>query len=185
MKKPETEVVATIKGVNITTKDAQRFWTKVDKRGEDECWEWGGRKNNKGYGVMTIGRESAYAHRLSYTLIIGSVPNGLFILHSCDNPLCVNTSHLRIGTQKDNMMDRSLRGRANMSRGDDHYTRKNPEKAPSGERNGNAKLTARIVLDIRERHFSKGASQKSLAQEFRVSKALLCGIINRKIWKHI
>lgn len=86
----------------------ERFWAKVQK-GEG-CWEWQAAKTN-GYGRINVEGRAIPAHRLAYELTNGPIPQGLFVLHSCDNPGCVNPEHLRAGTALDNMLDRSARGR--------------------------------------------------------------------------
>lgn len=89
---------------------AERFWTWVDKRDPDECWEWQGSRNKQHYGrVMANGRVQL-AHRLAYELAHGAVPEQL-ILHACDNPPCVNPAHLFPGSQADNVRDMIAKGR--------------------------------------------------------------------------
>ncbi len=91
----------------------QRFWSKVAVSTENECWEWQANKNNKGYGMFSvdsyIGKK--LAHRLSYESKNGKIPAGMHIMHSCDNPACVNPMHLSAGTAKDNMADCSRKFR--------------------------------------------------------------------------
>jgi hypothetical protein len=94
---------------------AARFWAKV-QRGEG-CWEWQGANNGKGYGCF--GKEGSrpyYAHRFSWELHAGPIPDGLFVLHRCDNRRCVNPEHLFLGTQGDNMRDMIAKGRGRWSR---------------------------------------------------------------------
>jgi len=89
----------------------ERFWAKV-QRGEG-CWLWLGGKHKFGYGTFRAGKAVIGAHRYSWQLHSGQpIPEGSFVLHSCDNPPCVNPAHLRLGSPKDNMQDMSTRGRA-------------------------------------------------------------------------
>ena len=90
--------------------ELQRFWEKVQKK-SGGCWTWLGAKNNQGYGNFNVGGKFERAHRIAYCLSIGEVPAGLFVLHHCDNPSCVNPKHLFLGTQKDNMQDCLKKGR--------------------------------------------------------------------------
>lgn len=87
-----------------------RFWSKVEKT--DTCWIWGGNKNQDGYGLFyPLSKKTAQAHRFSWSLINGPVPDGLYVCHKCDNPSCVNPDHLFVGTQTDNMRDCKNKGR--------------------------------------------------------------------------
>lgn len=86
-----------------------RFWNKVNKT--DTCWLWTGCTNGIGYGLIRIDTKLYSTHRFSYELHFGKIPVGIHVLHSCDNPLCVNPEHLFLGNQKDNMRDMMNKGR--------------------------------------------------------------------------
>jgi hypothetical protein len=95
-----------------------RFWSKVDQRGPDECWEWTASRNQFGYGQIMLGAYGTggkarpfFAHRIAWELIHGPIETGLFVLHRCDNPPCVNPAHLFLGDQSDNMKDAHAKGR--------------------------------------------------------------------------
>jgi len=83
-----------------------RFWARVD-RDPDGCWEWTGARWVEGYGRLSLGPGVGpkKAHRLSWELHYGAIPDGLDVLHRCDNPPCVRPDHLFVGTQADNMRD--------------------------------------------------------------------------------
>lgn len=93
-----------------------RFWTKVDKRGEDECWLWNGTKVGGGYGRLVIDGKVVLAHRFSYELENGKILPGfghsLVVRHKCDVRSCVNPKHLEVGPQAANVRDMHARGRA-------------------------------------------------------------------------
>jgi hypothetical protein len=97
---------------------AERFWEKVEVRGPDECWEWTAGLNENGYGRFRVNATTeAFAHRMSYVLHYGDDPGELMVMHSCDNPRCVNPAHLSLGTNEDNMRDAVAKGRlANQSK---------------------------------------------------------------------
>lgn len=124
---------------------AERFWAKVLK-GEG-CWEWQGSKSKAGgYGYVHVGgqvnRRPMKAHRLSWELHNGPIPHGLWVLHQCDNPPCVNPSHLFLGTRTDNMQNAASKGRiktvgqsriAHCKRGHD-FTPENTKRRANGHR---------------------------------------------------
>ena len=93
---------------------AERFWAKVPTLGVG-CWEWaGGRDNDEGYGRIREGRGGSpflLTHRVAWELTQGPIPDGLMVLHKCDNPPCVRPDHLFLGTNTDNMRDASAKGR--------------------------------------------------------------------------
>jgi hypothetical protein len=105
-----------------------RFWEKVKKLGDDDCWEWQAARNAKGYGRLTSGRGvHLKAHRVAFVLFGGVIPDNLFVLHTCDNPSCCNPGHLFVGTPKDNMVDKIKKGRGTEPPhygGDLHWTRR-------------------------------------------------------------
>jgi hypothetical protein len=137
------------KEINPSAKDIERFWSKVDKRGEDECWEWKDHKDRGGYGKIWLSGRNVLAHRFAWVIANGKMPDGLFACHKCDNPACCNPNHLFAGTSQDNIDDRVRKGRSacgdrnasrlypeKRERGENHWTRRNPEKAARGDRNG-------------------------------------------------
>ncbi len=86
------------------------FWSLVDKKGEDECWNWKGHIHDSGYGQFGMDGIQ-YVHRLAYILTHGSIPKRLYILHKCNNPSCCNPNHLEAGTQKENIKQLYREGR--------------------------------------------------------------------------
>ena len=88
----------------------ETFWQQVNKT--EGCWLWTGSLTEKGYGKVTYKRRTYRAHRLIYEKLVGPIPTGYFICHTCDVPNCVNPNHLWIGTHKENMRDMCIKGRA-------------------------------------------------------------------------
>jgi hypothetical protein len=140
-------------------KDINRFWSKVIKKGSDECWEWDAGKIGKGYGSFCLYGKTMTAHRISYIINKGDIPKGGLVLHTCDNPACVNPNHLYIGTYGDNNMDREDR---------------NP-----GTSGRISKFTKDNIQHIKE-EYSKGSTQGDLSMEFGVSRQYISNIINNK-----
>ncbi len=135
-----------------------RFWAKVHK-GSD-CWNWIGATNGR-YGDLWLGRKLVRAHRFAYELLIGPIPSGLWVLHRCDNGLCVKPEHLFVGTNADNQRDAVGKKRTI------HWT--HPERLARGERNGWSKLTDSQVEQIRSRYRLGIVGCYVLGREFGVT----------------
>jgi hypothetical protein len=94
----------------------ERFWKKVDKRSDNECWLWTGARRNSGkysqakYGSFRVGKKTQAAHRVSYAYFNGRL-DGDIVMHTCDNTLCVNPAHLKTGTVRDNVLDKLSKNR--------------------------------------------------------------------------
>ena len=138
------------------------------------CWEWVGSKRN-GYGRMIVGsrtdgtRRSMSAHRVSYELKYGEIPDGMEVCHKCDNPCCVNPDHLFVGTRQDNIDDRERKGRNN---------------PPKGTTNAKAKLTEEKVMQIRAKRL-QGVSFEKLAKEYGVCKKTVQDAVSGKNWAYL
>lgn len=159
---------------NVTGGPEASFWAKVNKT--ETCWLWtAGHFGNSGYGSFSVrtpqGTKSTRAHRYSYEMAHGPIPEGMHVLHRCDTPLCVRPDHLFLGTPLENTRDKVAKGR--MRRGDF-----------KGEANGHAKLTESDVRLIRTRA-AAGESQSALAREFRVTPQSVCDIVKLRRWKHV
>ena len=152
---------------------AGRLWSRI-QRGDD-CWLWQGPRQNHGYGTLRHEGRDQLAHRVVWELTNGPIPDGLHVLHRCDIPACCNPAHLWLGTHQENMADMIAKGRQGSTN--------HPERMARGERNNKAKLTERAVLDIRARYQTGMAGV--LAEEYGVTKTLICMVVNRKIWKHV
>jgi hypothetical protein len=152
-----------------------RFWEKVDKRGPDDCWEWQAGFLSGGYGhfrTKVDGVPINGAHRFSYVLHNGPIPDGMSVCHRCDNPRCVNPTHLWLGTTADNNADRYAKGRHGLHTG------------TPGEAHPKARLTEQQVLEIRQR-FANGERCADLARAYGMHKNTISQILCRRIWRHI
>jgi hypothetical protein len=167
-----------------------RFWAKVDRRGPDDCWLWTGSRKQLGYGKIAEGGKGGrtlLAPRVAYMLAHGldALPDDLLVLHNCpggDNPACVNPAHLWLGTASDNTRDMYAKGRADT--GEQHWTRRKPERMTIGERVISSKLTEDDVREIRRRH-AGGELQATLSAEYGIVQSGISAIIHRKSWKHV
>jgi len=153
----------------VGQKDRNRFWEKVDVRGKDDCWEWTGTKSHRKYGNFWFVETVIGAHRFSWMMDNGEIPEGMYVCHKCDNPGCVNPSHLFLGNCTDNMQDAAKKGRI-----------------ARGERRHGAKLTESQVGLIRKEYENMSEkSQSKLAKKYKVSQTAISKIILKKRWKHI
>ena len=121
------------------------------------CRVWCGLKIWNGYGVLTLKSKPYFVHRLAWEIENGPIPNGLFVCHHCDNRACINLRHLFLGTNAENMADMSRK-----------------------ERQGQAKLNAEAVLEIR----ASSDTQRSLAKKFGVAASAISRIRSGKLWRH-
>lgn len=154
-------------------KTAARFWSKVDRRGPDECWLWTGTRHNWGYGMFTEPRTKKRfgAHRAAYAEKVGPIPPGMFVCHSCDVPACVNPAHLFLGTHVDNMRDMVAKGRGRTG-------------GVRGERMPNAKLTPEDIREIRRR-LAAGHTGVDIGVAFGIHHRYASMIARRKRWAHV
>jgi hypothetical protein len=148
-----------------------RFWSKVDMRGPDECWEWQAARHGRGYGSHKLGPRNVTASRMALIVATGEEPDGMHVLHHCDNPPCCNPAHLYFGTVAQNNADKIARGRH--SSGDQ-----------SGASNGAAKLSEDQVALIVER-FRDGWSNKKIAADLPVSHSMVSLIRVGRMWRPV
>lgn len=149
-----------------TVSASARFSSYVQRGEPHECWEWQGTVKRHGYGQMWFRGKSDRAHRVSYQLHNGAIPEGLLIRHTCDNKLCVNPGHLITGTGKDNARDAVERG-----------------LYPRGETQGRSKLTLEQVREIRRNWKNRTESQKSMAGRFGVSTSAVQFVAAGQSWR--
>lgn len=161
-----------------------RFWSKVAFGEGDACWEWTGTLNSRyGYGMFHIVEgKPILAHRFAYILSRGHIPDGLVLLHSCDNRPCVRPEHLKPDTQQANMDDMWEKGRG--PSGERNAARLYPERVARGERQGTSKMTDARVLEMRERH-ARGDSIGVLSREFDLSSSNVSLIVTGRRWSHV
>ncbi len=147
-----------------------RFWSKVKKSAR--CWEWQAGRDSFGYGKFSVNRNPIRAHRVSMMLHLGQeLPPGECVLHTCDNPACVNPTHLYIGDRKQNGRDMKKRGRAPRS---------------TGESNGNAVLTEAVVRAVRCEYVPRKVTRVMLAEKYGININTIDNIIYRKsYWKGV
>lgn len=144
------------------------FWSKVAVN--DDCWWWMAGAGRDGYGVISIGAYPVKAHRFSWELHFGEIPDGMCVCHRCDNKLCVRPDHLFLGTTQDNIADRDSKGRQ-----------------IKGERHPDAKLTEETVRLIRSR-YKRGCPTngiRALAREFGLCRSSMRAVVFGDTWKDV
>lgn len=148
-----------MRSLRRTWKDPQtRFWERVVK--SPGCWDWTGPVKNGKYGHIYVDGKNISVHRYSFELNVGPIANNLFVLHKCDNTVCVNPEHLFLGTHNENMSDKVSKFRQ-----------------PCGELHWNSRLSSAIIDDIRELYGMGIYLQKELAEKFGISKQHVSRII--------
>lgn len=147
---------------------ADRFNRYAQRAGNDECWVWTGTRSRQGYGTIRYGGKNSSAHRLSYEIHKGKIPDGYFVCHTCDNPSCVNPRHLFVGTPQKNV---------------DDMISKNRQVNLRGEQHGGSKLRTEQVLEMRNLFGTLSLNQ--LAKRYAVSKQAILRIKQGKVWAHV
>ena len=142
-------------------------WTPEPNSGR---WLWTGAVNPQGYGKMTMGRNgnkiTKGAHRISFELMKGVIPEGMDICHKCDTPACVNSDHLFAGTRKDNLQDAIKKGLFYRAKGENH---------------GNSIFKELEIKEIRKSNLT----QSQLAKQYHCSKSAIKHIKRNRVWKHV
>lgn len=148
--------------------DQCRFLSHVDMK-EDvyECWLWKSGKNRRGYGKTNINSKNIAAHRMSYMLFKGELPDDKLVCHTCDNPSCVKPAHLWLGTTEENTADMVEKKRSLF-----------------GEKHSKAKITVKDVIAIRELG-KEGIVQEKIAQKFGLTSGYVNSIIKKRVWKYV
>jgi hypothetical protein len=152
----------------LNTSVKSRFESRMSKKNNNGCILWTGSMHETGYGKFNwIGGSYMLAHRASYELFVGKIPDKLYVCHKCDIRNCVNPEHLFLGTHLDNMIDRDRKGR---------------NKIRFGADNPATKLNQNQVKEIRLR---SNENRHILAKEYNVSATNITAIQVRRIWKHV
>jgi hypothetical protein len=156
---------------------AARFWSRVDKAGgSTACWPWTGARSSKrpgrNHGMLSIGGRSVVASRVAWELARGAIPEGLCVLHRCDNPPCCNPGHLYLGTNADNVADRCARRRGGGWR-------------IAGENHVEAKLTEDAVLHMRSEYAGGTVSFRELGRRHGVTSQAARYAVTGRTWSHL
>ena len=144
-----------------------KFFERVQKT--DNCWFWLAGKDEKGYGLFW-NKKTWRAHRFSWTIHYGKILRKLQVLHKCDNPSCVNPTHLFLGTNQDNVNDKMNKGRENPSKGSNHYI---------------SKLKEKDIPKIKILYKTGNFTLKEIAKKYKVYYTTIQKIVTNQTWKHV
>jgi len=154
----------------------ERFWSKVDKNAPNGCWLWtAGKARGYGYFRIRTKKNKVRAHRMAWELTYGPIPEGMNVLHSCDNPPCCNPAHLFLGTQVDNVRDMMRKKRD----GAFSYTRRDNR----GEKSANAKLNNVVIKKLKKIYAVGGVSYAQLARGLGVNETTISRAIRRLTYR--
>jgi len=150
---------------------SNRFWSKVNIKSKDECWNWTAGLFSHRYGTFRVGNRMELSHRVAWKLTYGEIPKSKYVLHRCDNGLCNNPDHLYLGTQSDNIRDRAIRN-------------------PNGQGGGQPNFYAGEIWLIRKLKIVKSKniytrykfSESFIAKMFKVDQSLIHLIWNSYKW---
>jgi hypothetical protein len=164
--------------MGIKTQLNNIIWAKIEKRfmdrvciSDNECWIWQGSNNGTYPTYHVLGaNKTVYAHRLSYEMFNGEIESGNVVMHTCDNPLCVNPEHLTQGTQMQNMHDMNRKGRA---------WRPGMKQPLTGATNPAAKINQETVNAIRQ---EQGVSVRQLAKKYGLGASQIHRILKGHSW---
>lgn len=143
-----------------------RFWEKVEATYADKCWNWAGHLGKFNYGQIQVNGRPEPAHRVSWELRFGTIPDGMCVLHRCDNPSCVNPHHLFLGTNLDNIKDRHAKNRD-----------------ARGERSGKSTLTNDQVIQIKRLYRPKVFGCRKIGKQLGIDHSTVCHVISGRTWK--
>lgn len=154
----------------VATDPLVRYRDKIAVGAPDECWPWTAARFRQGYGAFRLGDKQWKAHRFGYTTLIGPIPDGMLVCHTCDNPPCQNPEHWFLGTPAANNADRNAKNRQ--------------AQGPAHARRAVKKLTDEAVLAIRDA-YREGARQTALAEWFGVSQTTVSQVVRQTSWGQI
>lgn len=151
----------------------EKFWnnSRINTADPNVCWEWNNKRRPAGYGMFYFRGKWFSAHRISFQIVKGDIPDGLFVCHSCDNKSCINPAHLFLGTNRDNILDAVKKGihGKNLHRGTRHYR----------------SLVQETDIILIRRLAAKRFSHGQIADLFDMTRRNVTKIVNRANWKHI
>lgn len=149
--------------MKMIPKQLKNFINKFRINDKTGCWDWiGSIRGNNNYGQFN----NKQAHRISFEIFMGNIPDGFEVCHKCDNTICVNPDHLFLGTHNDNMQDMIKKKRGIF---------------PKGEKQGLSKLTEIDIINIR----NSNMTQKELSEFYDVCRKTINDIKKRRTWKHV